>query len=193
VFPAYGRDLFSEPAAGDCAGDSAGAPQPTRRQSRHLSFLFSMGRSLRRIVHTSPQPEASVSDLGILFASSTQRSLAAISTKVPLRGFSSAIELPAVGQIKQCELLDRLKREAVEAILAAKRIRWSKDVSLYEDSEIAQDQRRRIDAFIAHLLAGHEGKPCPCGDRPIIGTRVAADLGLRNMDFPVPSHTSNKN
>jgi hypothetical protein len=110
-----------------------------------------------------------------------------------LREFASSIELPAVAQNSRCELLDRLKREAVEAVLGAKRIRWSKDVSLYEDGEIAGDQRRRIDAFIAHLLAGHDGKPCPCGDRPIIGRRVAAELNLSGMEFPAPPHASNKN
>jgi hypothetical protein len=98
-----------------------------------------------------------------------------------------------VTQNHQCELLERLKREAVEAILSAKKIRWSKDVSLYEDGEIARDQRRRIDAFISHLLAGHEGKPCPCGDRPIIGRRVAADLKLSSMEVPAVPHSSTKN
>jgi hypothetical protein len=101
--------------------------------------------------------------------------------------------LPPVPQNSQCELLERLKREAVEAILGAKRIRWSKDVSMYEDREIARDQRRRIDAFISHLLAGHDGKPCPCGDRPIIGSRLAADLNLRSMEIPASPHASNKN
>jgi hypothetical protein len=26
----------------------------------------------------------------------------------------------------------------------------------------------RIDALIRHLLAGHDGEPCPDGDRPIV-------------------------
>jgi hypothetical protein len=115
------------------------------------------------------------------------------STKVPLRGFCTAIESLAVAQNRQCETLERLKREAVEAVLNAKRTRWTKDVSLYEDNQIAGDQRRRIDAFISHLLAGHDGKPCPSGDRPIIGRRVAADLNIRPADFLATPASSTKN
>jgi hypothetical protein len=101
--------------------------------------------------------------------------------------------LPAVAQNGQCELLDHLKREAVAAILGARKIRWSKDVSMHEDSALGKDQRAKIDAFISHLLAGHEGKPCPCGDRPIVGAPVAADLKLRNLELPAPLHPSHKN
>jgi hypothetical protein len=115
------------------------------------------------------------------------------STKVPLRGFCTAIESLAVAQNRQCETLERLKREAVEAVLNAKRTRWTKDVSLYEDNQIAGDQRRRIDALISHLLAGHDGKPCPSGDRPIIGRRVAADLNIRPADFLATPVSSTKN
>ncbi|HEY0703197.1 MAG TPA: hypothetical protein VGD60_10550 [Candidatus Acidoferrales bacterium] len=98
---------------------------------------------------------------------------------------------------KQCEALDRLKREAVEAVLGAKKLRWSRDVSLYEDREIVCDQRAKIDAFISHLLAGHDGQPCPCGDRPIVGARPAEALGLRGPeslehDHPGPQHAPQK-
>ncbi len=91
---------------------------------------------------------------------------------------------------RHCELLEKLKREAVESILGAKQLRWSKDVSLYEDSEIARDQRAKIDAFISHLLAGHDGQPCPCGDRPIIGGRPDAAMRLRGREFPGPPYAS---
>jgi hypothetical protein len=97
-----------------------------------------------------------------------------------------------VAQKKQCELLEKLKREAVESILGAKKLRWSKDVSLYEDSEIARDQRIKIDAFISNLLAGHDGQPCPCGDRPIIGGRPDAAIRLRGREFPGPEHSPQK-
>ena len=110
-----------------------------------------------------------------------------------MREFCAAIESLAVAQNRQCETLERLKREAVEGVLNAKRTRWAKDVSLYEDNEIAGDQRRRIDAFISHLLAGHDGKPCPSGDRPIIGRRVAADLNLRPTNFLATPVSSTKN
>lgn len=86
----------------------------------------------------------------------------------------------------RCDLLDQLQREAVEAILAAKQKRRNKDVSLYEDSELCRDQRLKIDAFISHLLAGHDGKPCPCGDRPIIGDRFSRESRLLKMERPLP-------
>jgi hypothetical protein len=97
-----------------------------------------------------------------------------------------------VAQKRQCELLEKLKRDAVESILGAKQLRWSKDVSLYEDSEIARDQRAKIDAFISHLLAGHDGQPCPCGDRPIIGARPDAGMKLNGREFPGLLHSPKK-
>lgn len=102
------------------------------------------------------------------------------------------IELPAMAQNGRCELLSQLQRDAVEAILFAKKMRRSKDVSLYEDSELCREQRRKIDAFISHLLAGHDGKPCPCGDRPIIADRVAGSK-LPKMELPTLLHSSRKN
>jgi hypothetical protein len=96
------------------------------------------------------------------------------------------IKLPAMPQNGRCELLDQLQRDAVEAVLCAKQTRRSKDISLYEDSEIGGDQRRKIDAFIAHLLAGHDGKPCPCGDRPIIADRTPHGSKLLKMELPTP-------
>lgn len=91
-----------------------------------------------------------------------------------------------MAQGDRCDLLDQLQREAVEAILTAKQMRRNKDVSLHEDSELCRDQRRKIDAFISHLLAGHDGKPCPCGDRPIICDRVSRGSRLLKMDRPLP-------
>jgi hypothetical protein len=107
------------------------------------------------------------------------------STKVLLFCFvEGAIKLPAMVQGDRCDLLDQLQREAVEAILAAKQMRRSRDVSLYEDSELCRDQRRKIDAFISHLLAGHEGKPCPCGERPIVRDRFSGGPRLLKMEPP---------
>ena len=97
-----------------------------------------------------------------------------------------------MAQNRHCELLEKLKREAVESILGAKKLRWSKDVSLYEDSEIARDQRAKIDAFISHLLAGHDGQPCPCGDRPIVGGRRGAAMKLNGREFADPQYPAQK-
>jgi hypothetical protein len=96
---------------------------------------------------------------------------------------------------RRCELLDRLKREAVDAILSARKIRWARDVSVFEDSEICEQQRRKIDAFISHLLAGHEGQPCPCGDRPIIDAHITQAAKPRQellRAFPFPSQSKAK-
>jgi hypothetical protein len=67
-----------------------------------------------------------------------------------------------------CEELDRIKQDAASAFLEAKRIRLSRDVSIYEDAELSREWHRRIHALIKHLLVGHDGKACPAGDRPIV-------------------------
>jgi hypothetical protein len=67
-----------------------------------------------------------------------------------------------------CEEHNRLRHEAVTAVLEARRIRWNSDLSFYQDSELSRDEHRKIDALLKHLLVGHDGKPCPGGDRPIV-------------------------
>jgi len=67
-----------------------------------------------------------------------------------------------------CVELNALKREAVHVSREVKRIRRSKDVSFYEDAELNGERHKTINAVIKHLLVGHEGKPCPAGDRPIV-------------------------
>jgi hypothetical protein len=68
-----------------------------------------------------------------------------------------------------CAEHERLRIDAVAVILEAKRIRRGKDVSFYEDLELSRDVRKKTDALLLHLLAGHDGEPCPSGDRPIVG------------------------
>jgi len=67
-----------------------------------------------------------------------------------------------------CVELNALKREAVHVFREVKKIRRSKDVSFYEDAELNGEKHKSINAVIKHLLVGHEGKPCPSGDRPIV-------------------------
>jgi hypothetical protein len=67
-----------------------------------------------------------------------------------------------------CAELDDLKREASRTLRELKTIRRSKDVSFYEDAELNRRKRESIDAVLKHLLVGHDGKPCPAGDRPIV-------------------------
>jgi hypothetical protein len=67
-----------------------------------------------------------------------------------------------------CEELDRLNREVVSAILEARAIRLSRDVSFQEDGALSRAANEKAEAVISHLLAGHGGKPCPAGGRPIV-------------------------
>jgi hypothetical protein len=73
-----------------------------------------------------------------------------------------------------CEELDCLRRAVVAALLEAKNVRRTRDVSIYEDAELSRESCRTIDALIRHLLVGHHGSPCPAGDRPIVKARAAA-------------------
>jgi hypothetical protein len=67
-----------------------------------------------------------------------------------------------------CTELNALKREAVRVFREVKKIRRSRDVSFYEDAELNAEKHKSINALLKHLLVGHEGKPCPAGDRPIV-------------------------
>lgn len=68
----------------------------------------------------------------------------------------------------ECEELDQLRREAMLAGLRASQI---DRLSRLGGSELRKETDRRIYALIRHLLAGHNGKPCPAGDRPIVKPR----------------------
>ncbi len=74
-----------------------------------------------------------------------------------------------------CAELDALKREAVQVFRDVRKIRRSRDVSFCEDAELNGEKDKSINAVLKHLLVGHEGKPCPAGDRPIV--RVAQIRG----------------
>ena len=65
----------------------------------------------------------------------------------------------------KCEELQQLRGEAKAALLRASRtLRFNQ----FTDAELLKEGQRRIDALIQHLLAGHDGKPCPAGDKPIV-------------------------
>jgi len=67
-----------------------------------------------------------------------------------------------------CEELNKLKADAIAAFAEAKRLRRYRDLSFREDADLSSEGYRRIDALIRHLLAGHDGEPCPDGGRPIV-------------------------
>jgi hypothetical protein len=75
-----------------------------------------------------------------------------------------------------CEELMTLELEAVHVFREVKKIRRSRDVSFCEDTELNREKRNSINAIIKHLLVGHEGKPCPGGDRPIVSLAKTAQL-----------------
>lgn len=72
-----------------------------------------------------------------------------------------------------CDELDRFRRDVAAALLEAKRIRRTTDLSIHEDAELSRESHRKINALIKHLLVGHNGSPCPAGDRPIVRRTVA--------------------
>ncbi len=74
-----------------------------------------------------------------------------------------------MSQKQFCEELNRVKLEAIAALHSARQARRSRDLSFHEDVELTRDEHQKIDALLKHLLVGHEGHPCPAGDRPIIG------------------------
>jgi hypothetical protein len=76
----------------------------------------------------------------------------------------------------QCEALGKIQQEAVSVFRQAREIRRSKDLSLDEDAELTRTEHKKIDALVRHLLAGHDGGPCPAGDRPIVGEPKRAEL-----------------
>jgi hypothetical protein len=76
---------------------------------------------------------------------------------------------PPMPAKQPCEELNRIKLEAIAAFHSAKKTRRSRDLSFHEDVELSRDEHRKIDALLKHLLSGHDGHPCPAGDRPIIG------------------------
>jgi len=67
-----------------------------------------------------------------------------------------------------CEELDALKRAAVLVFRESREIRRSRDVSFYEDAKLNREKDKSVNAVLRHLLVGHDGKPCPAGDRPIV-------------------------
>src|ERR1700752_3902774 len=82
-----------------------------------------------------------------------------------------------------CEELNRIRLEAVAAFQAPKQTRRSRDLSFQEDVELSRDEHRKIDELLKHLLSGHDGLPCPAGDRPIIGVVPPAKHVLVKSDL----------
>ena len=97
-------------------------------------------------------------------------------TLVPLRRLRGVIQFRAMAAKTHCEALDQILREADSTFREAREVRRSKDLSFYEDGELTRGEHKKIDNLVKHLLAGHDGKPCPAGDRPIVGEPKRAEL-----------------
>jgi hypothetical protein len=80
-----------------------------------------------------------------------------------------------------CEELDQLQRDVVSALLEAKCLRLSRDVSIQEDAQLSREAHKKVDALIGHLLVGHAGEPCPAGDRPIVSVSGPASRAFLSM------------
>jgi hypothetical protein len=89
-------------------------------------------------------------------------------TKVLLSAHAGQIKFFAVPARPKCEELDRSVRAACAAISEARRTRRNKDVSIHEDVLLSREEHEKLYLVIKHLLVGHEGEPCPAGERPII-------------------------
>jgi hypothetical protein len=101
---------------------------------------------------------------------------AALGTSVLLMRLRSVVEFRAMAAKIQCEALNQILQEADSTFREAREIRRSRDLSFYEDGELTRREHNRIDALVKHLLTGHGGKPCPAGERPIVGAPKRAEL-----------------
>ena len=73
-----------------------------------------------------------------------------------------------------CEELKALKCEAGAVLRRLRLIRRSRDLSFYEDAELTRLKHASINKVVKHLLVGHDGQPCPSGERPIVSVAVKA-------------------
>jgi hypothetical protein len=73
-----------------------------------------------------------------------------------------------------CEELKALKCEAGTVLRRLRHIRRSRDLSFYEDAELTRIKHASVNAVVKHLLVGHNGQPCPSGERPIVSVEGKA-------------------
>ena len=80
------------------------------------------------------------------------------------------VKFAATGPGTMCEELQTLKRKAVHVLIPydAENSAAPATPTFYEDAELAHKKHSSLNDVLKHLLAGHEGKPCPSGDRPIV-------------------------
>jgi hypothetical protein len=67
-----------------------------------------------------------------------------------------------------CQELRQLRDRAWCVLYEIRNVRRSRDLSFLEDAHLNAKKAECITAIIKHLLAGHDGGPCPAGERPIV-------------------------
>jgi hypothetical protein len=67
-----------------------------------------------------------------------------------------------------CQELNKLHLDANRVFGEVKRIRRARDLSFFEDADLNCLKCESLTVLIKHLLAGHQGHPCPAGSRPIV-------------------------
>ena len=67
-----------------------------------------------------------------------------------------------------CEELLALERDAIRALRRIKLTRRARDLSFLEDAELNGEKHASLHRVLKHLLVGHQGQPCPAGNRPIV-------------------------
>jgi hypothetical protein len=82
-----------------------------------------------------------------------------------------------------CPELQNLERLVIKTLSDVKRIRRSRDISFFEDADLNRLKHEVVTALIKHLLAGHQGQPCPAGSRPIVSDRYSPP---REIQQPQP-------
>lgn len=84
------------------------------------------------------------------------------------------LESRAAAQSSMCEQLKALKYEAGAVLRRLRLIRRSRDISFYEDAELTRLKHASVNKVVKHLLVGHDGQPCPAGERPIVSAVIHA-------------------
>ena len=112
------------------------------------------------------------------------------STKVPLFSVIHIVESPTAGKnnVRRTPVLETRRRSCDSHSEKNSPIR---DV-LYQDAELNGIKHKCINAILKHLLAGHQGQPCPAGDRPIVSpskTIASSPVKRRIASGTVPDET----
>ena len=83
-----------------------------------------------------------------------------------------------------CEELNKLRLNSLCVFQEVKRIRRSRDLNFFEDADLNSQKYESLTVLIKHLLAGHQGRPCPAGTRPIVTTANPRHRSPSSLPWP---------